>query len=644
MSTHPALQTEPQARLSAYIDDGKQHIKALYGINFSDDLWQLPADRIGGKKFRRLQFAPFDGEFKDLLKAIVSNECATKDGRGSLTIRRFLTLARHLRPAVSGLKGMSEITIEHFHQATRSIRNQHPEYAMATKYGFGHLLALTAKTLDDHRLTKTFLGFRNPFSREVDSRSCDPETRAKAMAKLPSEGAMTALGEVYHSVMNGGGTDHDKIILCACVILCCTGFRINELLALPANCWHEGHYRDEEGRIFPACSIGYAPEKGGTNNAMNRIVPPALVGLAKEALDEILRITEPHRKNARILFDGGLNLPPLDETRTYTATEASKILGITDGSMSPLLLQDPVLSSKPRGSDRNRWELSAQDIRNFAMARSFSGPVQTFPWRLELHEALFVVSHRFFRTAGGMNGTTNIVDESNIGNALRGPTSYFTRFGKLNPETGKPWRISTNGFRHMLNTLFQLSGFTADDIASYFGRKDPRANENYNHMTQRERLAIATAAYDGGNMLGPMKEALDSIKDPIRRQLAMTASFGNTQLSPLGICFHHDGAEIPSIPDRCAVCPGLAIIKGHPALIEETRRQLEVAERTYNTLTEGLSKGYVQDGPWIPLAGERRERLRTLLGMHLDYTTPDGGLIQLGNPGRKIELCAPSTV
>ena len=644
MSTHLALQTEPQVRLSAYVNDGKQHIKALYGIDFSDDLWQLPADRVGGKKHRRLQFAPFDGGFKDLLKAIVANECATKDGRGSLTIKSFLTLARHLRSAVSGLASMSDITIEHFHEATRSIRNHSPEYAMPTKYGFGHLLVLLAKTLDDHRLTATYLGYRNPFAREVDPRSCDPDVRNKAMAKLPSDGAMKALGEVYHSVMNGGGTDHDKVILCACVVLCCTGFRVNELLALPAECWHEGQYRDEEGRVFPACSIGYAPEKGGTDNAMNRFVAPALVGLAKEALDEILRITEPYRENARIRFNGGINLPPLDETRTYSATEAGEILGITDGSMSLLLRQDPVLSSRPRGSDRNRWELTAQDIREFAVGRCFSGPVQTFPWRLELHEALFAVSHLFFRSVGGMTGTTGIVGESNIGNALRGPTSYFTRFGKLNPETGEPWRISTHGFRHMLNTLFQLSGFTADDIASYFGRKDPRANENYNHMTQRERLAVATAAYEGGNMAGPMKEALDSIKDPIRRQLAMTASFGNTQLSPLGICFHHDGAEIPSIPDRCAVCPGLAIIKGHPALIEETKRQLEVAERTYDTLMEGLSKGYVQDGPWVPLAAERRERLRTMLGMHLDYTTPDGGVIQLGNPGRKKELCAPSTI
>lgn len=643
MTSHKGLFSEPQIRMASFISQGRNTALAMYGINFTNDLWQLPADRIGGTGNKRLNFTAFSGSFKDLLKAIAANACATNDGRGLLTRSGFISAALHLAPSMNALSDLSGIGIHHFHQAVQSIRERTPEYATTTKYSLGSTLAIMAKELDAHRLTSSRIGFNNPFPHGGSYYGCDEETVSGKRSKMPEVGALTALGEIYHEIMSGQNNDQDRLVVSAVTLLFCTGFRIHELLALPLNCWHEGQTRDEEGRIVPACFLGYTPEKAGTDNAMNRWIAPSLVGLAKNALDEITRITEPFRENARIRFNGGINLSGLDDNRIYNMAEAARILGYSDAGLYK------ITSVRAKKTTNGDYRISAQFIRNLAISYCFKEPVQTFPWRQELHESLFVVGHRYFNTHAGMTGTACILTSNVITNFLSGcrewkSTSCFARFNKFNPETGKPWRIQSHGFRHMLNTMFQLGGFTQDDIASYFGRVDARANENYNHMTRRQRLAVATAAYECGELVGPLREALDSIKDPVRRSLAMAASFGNTQLSPLGICFHHDGAEVPSIPDRCAVCPGLGIIKGHPALIEETKRQLEVAERTYNTLQDGLSKGYIQDGPWVPLAMERRDRLRTMLGIHMDNSTPNGRVIQLGNPKRKREQCTPRNV
>jgi hypothetical protein len=641
MKVTAAPHTEPQGRFDSYLARAKENIQAKCGIGFDTDFWQLPTDRVGVEANKYMDFTQFSGPFKDLMKGIVAHAATNGDGRGVLANRTLISAALHLAPEVSTIGSVSEIGVDHFYRAIRSIRERQPEYSGGTKYLWGATLGLIARELDTHRLTPVFIGFKNPFP--------VPEvSAAKKAAKLPKEEAIRAIGEIYYKIMNEAGTAQDRLLICGVVLLCCTGFRINELVTLPANCWHEGEYRDGEGRVFPACSIGYAPEKLGTDNAMNRIVAPALVELAKEALDEIQKITAPFRENALVRAKGGLNLPPLDDKKAYGIKEVAKILGYSRTGLLGSLDDNPTFAGRGPGRGSGKWAFTAQEIRGLVENRHLKGPVMTFPWRQELHESLFVVSESFFNSAGtGITGTSKLMAKSAIPGFLVGKPespSCFERFGKLDDATGKPWSLPSHGFRHNLDTLFELSGFSAEDIASYFGRKDPRANENYNHLNAKQRCDLLNAAYDSGELIGPIREALDGIKDPIRRELARTATFGNTQLSSLGLCLHADGAEVPTIPDRCAVCPSLTIIKGHPALIEETNRQLEEAEKTYATLMDGLSKGYIHDGPWVALAGERKDRLRMMLETHLDHSIPHLRKINLGNPKRRKGLCGPGDV
>jgi len=181
----------------------------------------------------------------------------------------------------------------------------------------------------------------------------------------------------------------------------------------------------------------------------------------------------------------------------------------------------------------------------------------------------------------------------------------------------------------------QRGGFSEDDIAKYFGRKDIRANQNYNHQSRQELAQLVATAMANNQFSGPYQEILDNIKDPIRREEIRVVMLGNVNLSSLGICIHKDGAEAPTTPERCAVCPGLAIIKGHPELVKETTRQLDAAEKVWGTAQREHASGTFGSGPWMKVWEERRDRLRMMLQIHLDAAIPDGQVIHLGNPKRK---------
>ncbi len=638
MSIDPRL-TDTAKRLQAYIVSGRELVVAAFGIDFNSEVWQLPAKREAGKNDHRLDFSSFQEPFKSLFKAVVANETAQSNGAGSFGRKNMIYPARYLAEVVAGSVDLTTLSTDHFHRAVAAIRDR-DDLSENTKYADGQNLAYLAKVLNLNRLTKCRITFHNSFSR--------PDVNGGKHMIPPA--AIKAFGEIWQEIMKGTGNDQDRLLACTATLLLCTGFRINELLSMPVNCWHPCTGKDSQGRILDGVFLGYSPEKNGLTVAtMPKWVPSDLLLLVKECVDEVKRITEPFRENARALHEHRVNTPGLEDGRTYTTMEAGKLLGINKRNISLICKKNGAYATVPgKGPKGEHYCLTAQDLRDLVSSRSFLGKVITKPWPQELHESLFVISSGFFlfRSNNGMNGTAERLKYDSLYKFLRGSSnerqkSCFQRFGKTDRETGKFWSVATHDPRHTLTTWMKRAGLSEFEIAAYFARntREPGfANANYDQMQPWEMLEVVRQALERGDFIGPWADILKNVKDPVRRGELKNTMLGNISYSRLGLCAHAEGTTPPTIPEACARCPGLIVVKGNKGHLQETKEQLAECEQTIVRYEQQSVAGYFNKDRWLVVEMERREGLVRMLEIHLDPKIAHGTLVQL-SPYRK-KACA----
>lgn len=620
--------TNPAERQEKYITNARRCIHSAFGIHFDSDLWQLPSKREAGKYDHLLNFSEFEEPFKTIFKALVANEVALKGGRGSFGVVSIVRAAKHIALQVSGLNDLTLLGNSHFKKAAEQIRDK-SDLSEITKLKLGSNLALLANTISRNRLTKRRIEFKNPFPM--------PERGGKD--HLIPKGAIQAFGDIWQQIMREG-SDQDRLLACASALLFCTGFRVNELLSMPVDCWHPGVGKDREGRFLRGVYLGYAPEKNGlTVQIFPKWIPSALVPLAKACVDEIRRITEPFRENARAIFEGRVNLPELEKARTYSsATAVANLLGLTQRALSQFLVKKDFKKVKGRRVDQ--YSLTVEEIRDLVRSRSFRGRVVTNPWPQELHESLFVVGVSFFKMElGGLKGTAERVKDHTVynflaykGNSRDHKISCFKRFNKIDPETGKFWGFSTHDPRHTLNTWMFKQGISELQVAAWFGRngKNPaEANKNYVHLKAWEIMRIIDECLSRGEFRGPWADILASIKDPVRRAEIKKTMVGNVSFSKLGVCSHPEGTTPPTTPEACARCPGIILIKGNPGHIEETRKQLAESDQKVEEMNRVIETGrFLNKHKWLSIEMERRTGLVEMLEIHMDATIPNGTAVQ----------------
>ena len=87
-----------------------------------------------------------------------------------------------------------------------------------------------------------------------------------------------------------------------------------------------------------------------------------------------------------------------------------------------------------------------------------------------------------------------------LGSKKDGRASIFDRFELKEPDC-TPIRITTHQFRHFLNTIADMDGMSAFDIAKWSGRIDVRQNAAYNHLTSAEMLGKIRKAVGDNSMM-----------------------------------------------------------------------------------------------------------------------------------------------
>jgi len=623
-------------RLQRYITDAREIVRSVLGIDFEDQVWQLPYNRAHLKYVKKLNWHGSSDGLTRLGKAITANESLPNNGAGQFGGSIFPNSIRRLSN-ILGVRDATTLCQKDFDLAARAMTEREPQLSPSTLASYAENLKLMAAVCNLRRLTETRIEWDNPFTAPSKG----------AREHLISPDVLRAFGEIRATVLATDNNDSDRMLVHAITLLICTGMRVGELITLPADCWHEGFGEDDDGRILKGYWLGYTPEKRGlTANTFPRWIPTTLIPIVKESVDEILRITSLARENARDLAEGRVNLS-INFDQRFDLREASSLLGFRSVRSYQTVrngLRDLGIAT---WEARQKSWITGTQIEEFVRRHSNIAPVMTDPFRLDLQDALLVLPYNFFskRYSFVMTGTALPMTPQHLQVALRSnrsAKSLFERFGKCDPKTGKPYSFAPHDPRHTLTTWQIKHGIDQVEVAAYFGRhveRPERSNSFYDHLTQAERTALIDRALETGRFQGGWADAIGRIKDPVKKEEVRHLLAGNVSFSQLGICAHPEGTTPPTMPEACSRCPGLIVIPGSPGHQKRALEMQAEIEQRIAVYESQVAEGVFMAGKWLDIEYERQAKHRKVVEVLFSKNILEPGeeptLVQMGDSKTK---------
>lgn len=635
--------------VTSYIQSGIELASAM-GIDFYQPHWLFKRNRNATHKNSKLVFAstplkgsalgsqPFKEPFASYTRALIAHELKRRDY--SFTYVEQLTRAiRYLYAAADSQHCVDpwRFTPKIFDLALNLVRETSKG---ETPSNVGYLLSVIADRMDEHRIAAVQLRWTNPIPKKTGSWKTDLQAEQRRLNKLPNTQIFEALPEIYHQLTE----ESDRLLMFVVILLLCSGFRIGELLSLPADCWVEELQPlsdgknikiDELGNPVLRCGIRYTPEKGGQSEIGIKWLPTIMVPLAKKAIEGTRLITNPYRENAEFMFHNPhrANLQAAPDKQWFTPPEAGVALGIDDSSVRLYLRNQGI----PRTNRRNHELISREELETILRRESTLNPVMLKPWRQELHESLFVVGKRFFSSRyGTIRGSAAPVLYCNLQKWLcgyrdstrhRNQPSIFERF-QCNDEKGNPLKVTSHQFRHWLNTLLQKGGLSEIEIARWSGRKQISQNDAYNHMTLEDKAEMVRRLSNEDRVHGQIQD-LQARLNPVDRASFREAVFGNVHTTDLGYCIHHYATLPRTSPPECATCSGLLVPKGDVKFKQRAQQLFEEEEWLVDRAKQEVSDRAYGANTWLEHHIEKLEQLRSIVAVHEDTSIKDGDLVQL---------------
>lgn len=630
-----------------------QRLADRFGIDFDDDEWPFSRERGGRHRKEKLKFSmpttgkkaserlPFPEPFSSMAKSLLLQ---IKEERGSSTgyLGQILTGFRLLNEVSQGRHPTLLTSIQWDEALTLATS----KYAPSTHSSHGYVLQLIAERLDEHQITVIPLYWKTslpppPGYFEIPLL---PDHQEVINSKLPDPGIFEALPEIYTQLTS----DQDILLASIVLLLLCGGFRCMEVLTLPANCWHEEIQTkaggnqiliDNDGNPLKRFGIRYVPAKGGQTINQIKYLPTVMAPLAKKAVEEIRRITEPFRENAKFMHDhpGRARLDAEEGITAFNLSDAVRTLGIHPDSGRHFFQS----RNLPYFSNELRKPISRQALENVVLSCSILLPIMVHPWVQELHDSLLVVGKSYFSQRGNpIKGSAVPVSYSNLRDWLCGHVdprpgrtpvrSVFERFNKID-SMGRPLKVNTHQFRHWINTLMHRGGLSDVEIARWSGRKSLAQNSVYNHMSPIERAQLVRQLSAEGKVHGTV-QSVQNRMSPVRREEFREAIFQNIHTTDLGYCIH-DYASIPrEAPPECATCSGLLVPKGSPKALAKAEQFLNEEEWLVQQAKKELAEGTYGVSPWLEHHLYKLDQLRRIVALHHDPKTQDGDLFQITPP------------
>lgn len=517
------------------------------------------------------------------------------------------------------------LTPRHFDAAAKAAMEARTETAA---YGIGKHLALVARWLDEYGISRVRLNWKNKIPRPSSDERFGKAAEENRSRKLPSAAALDALPKIAQLV--DGETD--ILLMRVIELLVCGGWRINELLSIPENCEVEDRvYEDRQPKLDPngqpmsAYGIRYFAEKNFGPTI--KWIPTPMVDVAKRAIRDIRRITDPVRKDAIWMAEnpGRVNVPGLDagdpDERIIMAA-LCEMLGLGETSGSSWCAGAGVPTFK---ENRNRYAKRG-DICVGIRSKTPIVP-ESYPVRLEEH--MFLIRNNFTRDrARTVRGTVRLLTLGMVSHFLSGhldKPSVFQKYGFTEPDGG-PIRMNTHQFRHWLNTLAQEGGMSQELIARWSGRKDIGQNAAYDHVSGRKLAEKVRKMVDRGEMKGRIAEVADRLP-PADRQAFLDAQIASAHVTDIGLCVHDWSlAPCPTHGD-CTNCNEHMIDKGNEVQRVEAEKRLVEVDRMLAVAESEMAAGSYGASRWAEAHRRQRDGLKAIVAIHDDPEVANGTLV-----------------
>lgn len=515
----------------------------------------------------------------------------------------------------------------------------------------GSKLAIIAAEMDRVGVTAVPIRWKNRIKRDHKHDRVGAKAAARRHKNLPATSALDALAEVSS---REDLDDRDLVIQRAIDLLLCGGFRINEVLTLPRDTLVEEPLYDQSGEPLldkfgrPANRVGlrYWPEKGGHAVSQIKWLPTVLVDLAVRAIADLQRITSPFADIAvhqRDCSESTLFGEPWDRKQPdelISLAQVAQVMGLTAKNPSNAGAQFVKRAGIKifAGLYGNRLIQCVRigDVRNYAWRRSKQGNVLNGEiGALDISEALFTIPLLFVKRtlSEGLRGTVQLLTDAMVqvylvsqANGIQ--PSIFERLGYLD-ETGKPMRLNSHQFRHLLNTLAAEGSVSEIEIARWMGRSKITQNAAYQHVTPVARAESLRKRLRLGEATGPIAERALLIHDPIRREEFIASTTATAHVTDLGICVHPWDA-LPCVEHgSCAGCSEHRIIKGSSTSRNRAAANLKLTETIINIAKAEADDDTWGADNWLDAHQSSANALRRIIAVHDDETLRDGTVVQL---------------
>ena len=536
-----------QININEFIQRGKQ-CPAYEWVNFDSMEWRVTEARQQRSHKQREIYLNFTCHKRNEEVGKAVGEPFSNESRFADTVKAFVRLRSELggqspnnqvevviafRYLYDALKGeqfdLMLLTREHLELAAREVAARERPIS---RYKRIQRLEEIARVLDENGLTITRLDWRCSWNTRPSEHM--PATgHAKSSdtphPKLPKDGVIEAVAYLYKTIPDQAWAD--RVRICLVALLTITGFRIGELLTLPAA---RVQTEDDTGRKY----LVYYPEKGAP--PQKKWLLTAGGQLAEQMVDEILALTAGPRAAAKWLYDhpGVVNLDISAEQGVIALADVRRVLELDSLSSTRQFVE---------GGGRNlkveRGGLDSAALVAALRAESYSEPICVVAGTghaVFLKDALACAfKYAFHADKRTLTYAVLPISEQQISDFIcgrPGMATVFDRYGIEGPD-GASLKVSSHAFRHWLNDCYDRGGLSDLEQAVYFGRRNPKDNRAYQHMSPHQRVRAAREALKAGTMKGPVAERIRAL--PISRQDAILAiRVQAVHVVPGGACFH----------------------------------------------------------------------------------------------------------
>lgn len=501
-------------------------------------------------------------------------------------------------------------------------------------YHTGREIERLAKFVSEKRLVLRTLDWRSPIRRPEDTVRTGKEAKERREAKLPTDEALEALAQIFASAPK---VDRDILTTSTAAMLLSAPSRASALLLLLEQCEVVERKRDGShayGWRFPS-------DKGAEPSI--KWVPDVMVDVAKEAIARLRRATAEGRRLAVWLekrpdeFYRHAKCPDVSEDQPLSVREAADALGITSESDQYCRTELRRLGMSSRNNAHTLRSLNVWVHKHLP---------DGFPWidrekRVKFSEALFCFRSRQLRVDAKsaspvLLAPTNInVLNNDLGHRKTkgdyGPPGIFQRHGYTRGD-GKPIKLTTHQFRHLLNTIAQRGGLGQVEIARWSGRVDGKQNRAYDHMSEFELVDLLRKHDSSLTLDQPLEQIAQRLAAlvPITRQEFNTLTTPTAHVTEFGFCVH-DFVMSPCQRFRdCLNCSEQVCIKGDRR-IDRIRAKYAQVMALKERADREIADGTWGADRWYEIHALTAKRLSELIVILERPDIPDGAIVRLKN-------------